>query len=286
MKYVVIRDDDVSYFTKPKTLEVLYGPFFEEKKPINFSVIPKITANIGIDSGNPYRKQEQLEYDPIIPPNCRGCDETFPVNENEAIVEFFQSLESCEILQHGLTHGLVDGVKEFRISDEHEIQRRANSGSELLQECFQVKPSFFVPPWDNVSKEALRFLKSKYKGLSLGRLNPARLPVKSWGSFLMKMLSSRSYMFCDELLLIEHPGYLLTRFSPTLAFDRVHDAVETKDIVVLVNHHWEYFFDWSELDSSFFRAWKQVTEYLLSRAGVSFLTFSELHKVLMDRNIA
>jgi hypothetical protein len=286
MKYVVIRDDDASYFTKPKTLELLYGSFFKEKKPINFSVIPKITANIVIDSSNPYRKQEQLEYDPIIPPECRGCDEMFPVNENTEIVEFIQSLESCEVLQHGLTHGLVDGIKEFRINDLHEIERRASLGSKLLQECFHVSPSFFVPPWDNVSTETINFLKSKYKGLSLGRLDPTRLPVKSWGSFLKKILSSRVYMFCDELLLIEHPGYLLTRFSPELAFDRVRNTVETKDIVVLVNHHWEYFFDWSELDSSFFSAWKQVTEYLLSRADLSFLTFSELHKVLMDRNIA
>ena len=283
MKYLLVRDDDVSYFTKPKTLEILYGSFIEEKKPINFSVIPKITANIEIDSGNPYRKREQLKYDPIIPPKCRGCDETFPVNEKKEIVEFIQSLESCEILQHGLTHGFVDGIKEFRISNDDEIRRRANLGSEILQECFHVKPSFFVPPWDNVSTETIHFLKSRYKGLSLGRLNPARLPVKSWGSFLKKTLSSRGYMFCDELLVIEHPGYLLTRFSPKSAFDRVRNAVENKDVIILVNHHWEYFYDWNGLDSAFFSAWKKVTEYLLGKEDLKFLTFSELYEVLRNR---
>lgn len=283
---MVIRDDDVSYFTRPETLEKLYGPFFEEKKPVNFAMIPTIAGNIKIDSGNPYRKWEQLEYDPIIPPKYRGCNEDFPLNENKEIVEFIQSLENREVLQHGLTHGFVDGVKEFRINIEEEIQRRANLGRELLQECFDSKPSFFVPPWDDVSSEVIHFLKSRYKGLSLGRLNPTRLAVKSWSSYLKKTLSLRSYMFYDGLLIIEHPGYLLTRFNnPESVFSKVRNAVETKDVIVLVNHHWEYFYDWNGLDSSFFSAWKKVTEYLLQKEQLEFLTFTELYDLLRDGKI-
>jgi len=286
VKYVIIRDDDVSYFTKPETLEKLYGSLFEEKKPVNFAVIPKITANIKIDSGNPYRKWEQLEYDPCIPRKYRGCNEDFPLNENKEIVEFIQSLENCEVLQHGLTHGLVDGVKEFRINNEEEIQRRANIGKDLLQDCFHSKPSFFVPPWDSVSSEAIHFLKSRYKGLSLGRLNPTRLALKSWSSYLKKTLSLRNYMFYEGLLIIEHPGYLLTRFNnPESVFNKVCHAIETKDIVVLVNHHWEYFYDWNGLNSSFFRAWQQVTEYLLHKEDLEFLTFTELYNLLRDDKI-
>jgi len=285
MKYVIIRDDDVSYFTKPETLTKLYGPFFEEKKPVNFSVIPQIAANIKIDSRNLYRTREKMEYDPCIPPRFRGCNEDFPLNENREIVEFIRSLENCEVLQHGLTHGFIDGVREFRISDEEEIQRRANLGSALLEECFHSKPSFFVPPWNIASSETIQFLKSHYKGISIGKkINPTRLPAKAWGAYIKKTLASRNYMFYNELLIIEHSGYLLNRFNThDSMLSKVRKTIETKDIVILVNHHWEYFFDWSQLDQSFFGAWQQVIEYLLQKEDLHFLTFSELYNRLRDK---
>ena len=286
MKYVVIRDDDVSYFTNPATLEKLYAPLIVEKKPINFALIPRITANIKTDANNPYNKQENLEYDPIIPPEHRGYDKSFPLGENKNLVEFIQSLEFCEVLQHGFTHGFIDGVKEFRIRDEKVLQQRASLGREILQKCFHANPSFFVAPWDNVSSEAINFFKSSYKGLSMGRINPVRLPAKSCGSYLRKMLSSRNFLFYESLLIVEHPGYILTRFNnPESILNKVKAAIETRDVVILVNHHWEYFYDWNGLDSSFFSAWNKVMEYLLQKENLKIITFSELYDLLKDRKV-
>jgi hypothetical protein len=208
------------------------------------------------------------------------------LHENSEIAEFIKSLETYEILQHGLTHGLVDGVKEFRIRDKDVLQQRANAGREILQKCFRANPSFFVAPWDNVSLEAINFLKSSYKGLSMGRINPARLPAKSWGSYLSKMLSSRNFLFYESLLIVEHSGYILTRFdNPESILKKVKGVIETRDVVILVNHHWEYFYDWNGLDSSFFSAWNKVTEYLLQKENLKIITFSELYNLLKDRKI-
>jgi len=285
MKYVIIRDDDVSYFTKPETLTKLYGPLFEEKKPVNFSVVPKIAANTKIGSSSPYRTQEKLEYDPTVPPRFRGYNEDFPLNENKEIVEFIRSLENCEVVQHGLTHGLVNGVHEFNINDKEEIQRRANLGSALLEECFHSKPSFFVPPFNNASLETMNFLKSHYKGLSIGKLHPTKMPTKFWGAYIKKTLASRNYIFYNNLLIIEYAGPLLNRFNNHRSiFSKVRQKIETKDIIILVNHHWEYFFDWSKLDQTFFGAWQQVVEYLLQKDGIQFLTFSELYTRLRNKN--
>jgi hypothetical protein len=286
VKYVVIRDDDISYFTRPKTLETLYTPLLEENKPVNFAAIPTLAANIEVDRSNIYRRLEQLEYDPIIPPEYRGRNENFPLGENKEILDYLQSLDNCEILQHGLTHGMVDGIKEFRINDREEIQRRADLGRELLQEWFKTVPSFFVPPWDNTSSEAIQLLGLRYKGLSIGRLNPTRLRNRLWISYLKKMISRRSYMFCDGLLVIEHPGYILTRFdSSESIFNKVQNIVNTQDIVVLVNHHWEYFFDWGGLNSSLLNVWRQVVDYLLQREDIRFLTFTQLYDHLIGKAI-
>lgn len=283
MKYVIIRDDDISYFTKPEALTKLYGLLFEEEKSVNFSVIPQITANIRIGSRSPYRAREKIEYDPCIPPIFRGRNEEFPLNENRDLVEFLRNLENCEILQHGLTHGLIDGVQEFRIKDKKEIQRRADFGSAILEECFHSKPSFFVPPWDKISLEAIRFLKLRYKGLSIGKLNPIRLSAKSWGAYIKKTLASRNYMFYDELLIIERSRSVLNRFNaPDSILSKVEKIIETNDVVILVNHYWEYFFDWSQLNQCFFEAWEKTIEYLLQREDLHFLTFSELYNCLYD----
>ena len=88
-------------------------------------------------------------------------------------------------------------------------------------------------------------------------------------------------MFYNGLLIIEHSGSLLNRFNnPDSILSKVKKTIETKDIVILVNHHWEYFFDWSQLDQSFFGAWQQVIKYLLEKEDLHFLTFSELYNRL------
>lgn len=292
MKYVIIRDDDVSYFTKPEALEKLYGPLFDERKAVNFSVVPKIAANIKLGFHSLYRTQEKIEYDPCIPPEFRGRNEVYPLNDNRDLVEFIRSLENCEILQHGLTHGLIQGVEEFRIRDEQEIQRRAISGRALLKESFHCQPSFFVPPWDKISSETLNFLKSQYKGLSVGRINPIMLPSRYWGAFIRKTLASRTYMFYESLLMVERvsilnrfinrAGNILNRFNnPNLILNKIKKIMETTDLIILVNHYWEYFFDWSHLDQAFFRGWQQVIEYLLQREDIHFLTHSELYDLLI-----
>jgi hypothetical protein len=205
------------------------------------------------------------------------------LNENREIVEFIRSIENCEVLQHGLTHGNIGEMQEFGISDEEEIQRRAKLGSALLEECFHSKPSCFVPPYDNPSLETLHFLKSHYKTLSNAQLN-GRLAIKFIGAYTKKKLASRNYMFYDKLLIIEHYGYPLNRFNtPDSILSEVRRTIETNDIIILVNHHWEYFFDWSKLDQSLFGAWQQVIEYLLQKEDLHLLTFSELYNRLSGK---
>jgi hypothetical protein len=145
MKYVIIRDDDISCFTKPKVLAQLYNPLFEEKKPINFSIVPKISANVRIGSRGLYYTQEKMTFEPFIPPEFRGCDEEFSLSKNTEIVEFITNLENCEVVQHGLTHGLIDGVQEFRIKDEERIQRMA-TGSIYIRRVFQFCPFLLCSP--------------------------------------------------------------------------------------------------------------------------------------------
>ncbi len=246
----VIREDDVSYFTEPKSLEKLYRPLFEEKKPVNFSVIPNISAKIKVPENNFYRTSEHLDYDPMIPPKYRGIDKNFLVSENKGLLDYIKSYDSCEVAQHGFSHELIRGESEFANSNVSEIQRKLDLGKDILRNCFRSEISFFVPPWDTLSWEAMSSLQSRYVGLSLFRLNPSWIGKNYWFSYLKKRLFRRNYMFCGNMTVVEHPGYLLTRFKdPESVYYNVLKAISKEKIVVLVNHHWEYFFDWNGLNS-------------------------------------
>lgn len=128
MRYVVVREDDVSYFTKPEILEKLYRPLFEEKKAVNFATIPNVSAKIKVPENNAYHNIEHLEYDPMIPPKFRGNDQNYPIDENKELLDYIKSVDCCEIAQHGFSHELVGGLPEFGGHDEPEIQRRADLG--------------------------------------------------------------------------------------------------------------------------------------------------------------
>lgn len=230
MKYVLIRDDDISYFTDPATLETLYSPLLQENKPINISVIPNVAANIRIPADNCYVTQENLEYDPLIPPKYRGIDHTFPLNENPKICNYLKSLDNCEILQHGNTHRLIEGLPEFQISDKAELQRNADEGRKILEEQFG-KISFFAPPWDVVSAEALRSLKSRYLGISLGGVTHHEFRKSSMLPYLAKKALKTKYMFCKNFLIVEHGGNHLSRLSkPKQSINKVLEGLRTKKI--------------------------------------------------------
>ena len=71
---LIIRDDDVSYFTSPKILENLYEDVWD-KCPISLSVVPFILSTPG-----------QLE----TPIKFRHTKKLYPIGENKELVNFLK----------------------------------------------------------------------------------------------------------------------------------------------------------------------------------------------------
>ena len=188
MKYVIVRDDDINYFTKPEWLELLYTPFFEKGIPVSFSVIPYIrTDSVNLNEDNIYHQKTGIKYEPFIQPEFRGRSESFSVNQNQSLIDFMSTHKNnIEILQHGYAHERIKGEKEFRISDIKKLEFRLKKGREIIEKAFNVIPEFFSPPWDSVSAEALSLIKKNYKGISLERYHHSILPVHLWWRFFKK----------------------------------------------------------------------------------------------------
>jgi hypothetical protein len=125
---IVIRDDDVSYFTKPQCLEHIYRPLLELGLPINLAVIPMIHAQ----SNEPV---EPIKYNKKYP---------MLVGENKDLVEFVKQ-HNFEVLQHGLMHEKFQRhsmfIPEFCINSTVELQRRAELGIKILSKTFGKRPS-------------------------------------------------------------------------------------------------------------------------------------------------
>ena len=147
-KAAVIRDDDVSYFTEPRKLSTIYDKAWKQGFKVSIAVIPKIIA---ID-------------DPLVPPSHRGKFSLHNLTNNIKLVNYLRKkliLKQIDISQHGFTHEAVNGIPEFSISGQHEISERLLAGREIIEQCFPIKISVFIPPWDTLSKKAIDILRKE-----------------------------------------------------------------------------------------------------------------------------
>jgi hypothetical protein len=76
---VIIRDDDISYFTQPSMLEEIYSKCWDCGIPICFSVIPSHSTDT---------QGSGLEYEPNIPPAYRCKKAEYAVSENKKLCNF------------------------------------------------------------------------------------------------------------------------------------------------------------------------------------------------------
>jgi predicted deacetylase len=153
-----IRDDDVSYFTNPKQLEIIYRDAWKMGFKTSFAVIPNIRATNNLN----------------VPPLLRSNLKYYSIRENEELVSYLKlhiANERVDILQHGFCHTENPHLPTLRIDlnkgelvsdersnidlkmfsefyglDENECCRRVIEGKRLLEETFNINVRGFVPP--------------------------------------------------------------------------------------------------------------------------------------------
>jgi hypothetical protein len=107
MNKVIVRDDDISFFTSPDLLERVYGRLWSRHKPVCLSVIPAQNSNVRID----YRPGKP--FDPSIPPGYRGQDHDHTILNNRELCAYLNEKARqglVEICLHGYSHSYIRGV--------------------------------------------------------------------------------------------------------------------------------------------------------------------------------
>ncbi len=272
MKYILIRDDDVNFFTRPEMLEEVYGFIFENDIPINFSVIPAVNSAAKTEScyfgaGSP---------EPFLPQDIAGEDKQFPITGNPALLKFLNSIRRKEFLQHGFEHAGQSGGYEFESEDKAVIEDKLIKGMDILEKAFGVIPETFVAPQDKYSKTAFAAIKRRFKTLSLGWVDSSRIPFALYCRYWQMKLMCRNYICDGKLLITEHPGCMFSKFMDITQMSKKLDAyIASHQTTVIVTHHWEFFSN-GVLNRNLFDAFRHRITGLLGKSEI--LTFSELRK--------
>jgi len=273
-RYVIIRDDDICFFTNPRELELVHRPLLEDNKPVNLAVIPMVDTLLD----EPFVKAHM--------PDVRYAN----IEWNEDLVEFIKQ-HNFEVLQHGFTHELFSRepfTPEFRITDRMELYRRATQGQRILEKVFGKKPRFFVPPWDVLSKQAYSVLMQLFDGVSIATLSHGRfkkrpltlvqnfIPWNVPSRFLPRFLSTRikrqNYCVINGFLILENRGLYV---KPEFDMEFLLKVINRFDFVTIVVHYWLL-----TSSNEAVKMWHNILDLLLANDDTYITTFSEVYKTI------
>jgi hypothetical protein len=263
MRHVIIRDDDTNALTPVSCLERLYRPFLERGFPVNLAAIPEVALDTTLPDGKP---EGFLAY------RNGTRSRTAPIGANAELVRYLRENEGYEIVQHGLYHNYFefDRVESARVSDWLDL------GTKLLVEAGFPQPQTFVAPYDKFSRAALRETARRFRVVSSGWYELARVPPVWWPQYGWKKLRTAPHWRIGRTLLLSHPGCLLSCFRPQeKILDTIRAQIDRQQLTVLVTHWWEYYRE-QKPDDAFIDLLHETADYLAGRRDVRVISFSEL----------
>lgn len=265
---VVVRDDDISYFTDPGRFERAHDFLIRNRIPFNVSVIPEADGSALHGPGEP---------EGFLPAGAAGRSGPRPVGENAGLAAAIRGHGFIEVSQHGWSHaGAEAGAPEFLLADRDAIAFRLDRGIALIEAAFGDKPAFFVPPRDRVSGPALREIRKRYAGICLSRFPHGLIPARLWPRFLLNKRRGRMMMRWGRFLLLQHAGVDFSFPGGRAAAEAEAALHAVTDALVLPVHSWRFFDGRGRIVKSRFHPWEEFLKRLSGTEGVRFTTFSGL----------
>jgi hypothetical protein len=265
---IVIRDDDISFFTDPERFERAHAFLIRNRIPFNVAVIPEADDAALHAPGVP---------EGFLPPGQPGRGETVPIGANAALVKAIRGLGFIEVSQHGWSHaGPAAGEPEFLLPDRNEAIRRLDKGLGILEAAFGKKPAFFVPPRDRVSRAALDEIRRRYAGVCMSRFPHGLIPARLWPRFILGKRTGRMLMRWGRFLLLQHPGadFSAPDESAGASIEKLLRSV--RDVLVLPVHSWRFFDSNGRVVKSLLDPWEELLKRLSGERNIRFTTFSGL----------
>lgn len=276
MKYVLIRDDDLNFFSQYEEIEEVYGFMFEQGIPVNFSTIPSVNA--AAKTLAPDGKTEI--YEPFLPESIAGTEHNYHITDNRALVNALKDIPSNEFLLHGYEHHGENGLREFETHDKFMLKKKLENGIDILNCAFRKRPDTFVAPQDKYSLQALSMIRHYFKIFSLGWIDRTRIPLSWLPRYAHKKWLGRNYIQDHDFLVTEHPGCHYSQYvNRDISDNHLNQALSQNDFTVIVTHHWEFYRN-GELDMTMWQAFKNRVLALQQSPCYQLITFSQLRNFL------
>jgi hypothetical protein len=149
---MLIRDDDISYFTTPQELEKVWSKWYG-KVDIVFAITPFMVETKEYKLNNREFNYHQLG------------EKEFDIADNIELITYIKSLLSKGYIKvglHGYNHRYIiedeNLIAEYDIKDEEKLYQKSIKAKKYLEKLFDTKIDTFVPPDNAVSGEAIKAL--------------------------------------------------------------------------------------------------------------------------------
>lgn len=263
MKFA-IRDDDVSFWTKPEELESVYKDIWAKGIPVSFAVIPFAVKSLNCgDWDNFYQEENQMG-----------------IGKNKDLVEFLKNKlreNKISIILHGYSHQYKVGrnksdklvlatkenldrlrkdkngknlfwVGEYSWKNYEQLKKETKEGKEYLEDLFHTKITVFVPPSNDISKDGVKAVAECKLNISgtmfLNKYNRliSYYSLKNWClKFLWRLLYNKVYPYVMDYK--THKELCAYSLVPGIALDDLIDnlkfCLNKNAPFVLATHYWE-----------------------------------------------
>jgi len=298
---IVIRDDDINYFTSPHMLKNLYSLAWNKGFKISLSVIPN--QNTFSDS----RNARAL----LIPPEYRRPMGSYSILDNNALINYLQkkalNSDVC-IMLHGYNHDYPRERAEFNTSNLQLLYNKFKNGVKIVNTISDKDVLVFIPPSEDISKIAcilarkmglfvlnrstfIDTLKQMPFGTTLfGLLLPFYSNQRNAESFNPYLFKPATINFKTPSVLVSNP--LVSNLHWTIplwtllnlkTFEATYNMVRilfkrsysTRSGFMIMHHYHAYFYDWKP----------ELSEHKLLTLFNQVLQFMDAHKNLWKTTI-
>lgn len=256
---IILRDDDISYFTETRQLESVYSGLFKEDIPVCFSIIPRHRGNV----------KRKGKFETNTPAKYRANKE-YPIHKNKELVEYLKNKnkeKKAELCLHGLNHS-YDKKAEFEVNDVSTAEKMLDESIKEFQKTFRIRPGVFIPPYDRISGKGRKAVFDS--GLDLCT-NANNYPFLERNKTLIKEGNSRVFLSKNYLPTngIKNWKNRLMRY----ALRKIKE--DKKNTMIITAHYWQFFEEFEKPREGMIREFNQLV-FDLKENKARVTTFSNI----------
>jgi hypothetical protein len=260
----IVRDDDISFFTRPEMLEAVYSQLWARSFPVCISVIPAHRSDVRV------LHRPGMPYEPNVPPEYRGLNEQHLITQNHELCMYLNQKAregTVEICLHGYNHEYM----EFVSDDVELLMKKLIEGRRILEDAFpDASIRTFTAPYDCLTKTALETVLDCEFDVCTSSAN--LLPIAALSSIggyqAFRLNGGRKLFTCDE--------YLFDfRNAPGECLANARARLQTETTFICANHYWSFYRDWKAPNEELFEEWNCFLDEFLVAPETHITTFHD-----------